>query len=333
MSSQLPKTKLAADGITPMASKLNKKELKICLDEHGLDYNAEASNAALKEILLAHLKRLKDSDSDVNVRKAALRTLSELEPASPAQYANALVAKLEDPDKYVRQGALKTLRKVEPAMLAQHANALVARLEDSDWEVRMWALETLGMLEQATLAQHVVAVVAKLDESEALGVRLPALETLRKLEPATLLQHASAVVAMLEDYFAEVRLSALETLGKLEPAKLLHHALTVVARLEDEFGEVRQMACHTLAMLPRYVRYATRGIDGTELLFGATLDHGEVEELSSRLLGRMAWYKCRIRLRVRSISLYWYALLYRPSGPGHTRDVEAWDHMIQELHS
>ena len=52
MSNQLPTTKLAADGTTPMVSKLNKKELKICLDERGLDYNAEASNAALKEILL-----------------------------------------------------------------------------------------------------------------------------------------------------------------------------------------------------------------------------------------------------------------------------------------
>ena len=215
---------------------------------------------------------------------------------------------------------------LEPATLAQHAVAVVARLEDTHWEVRKAALHTLGKLEPATLAQHAVAVVARLEDSRW-DVRTWALSTLLELEPATLAQHAHTIVAMRENSDWTMRLCALETLGELEPATLAQHALAVAARLEDPDGEVRQMACHTLTMLPRYVRFATRGVDCKELLSRA-LDHGEVKELRSRLLGRMAWYKCRIRLRVRSISLYWYALLYRPSGPGHTRDVEAWDHMI-----
>ena len=41
------------------------------------------------------------------------------------------------------------------------------------------------------------------------------------------------------------------------------------------------------------------------------------------------WYKCRLILRVRSHVIYWYALPYRPSGPGHARDVEAWDWMLE----
>ena len=206
-------------------------------------------------------------------------------------------------------------------MQLRDSYALVARLEDEDseWQERVHALKRLGMLEPATLAQHAVAVVARLEDSRW-DVRTWALSTLSllELEPATLAQHAHTIVAMLENSDWTVRLCALETLGELEPATLAQHALAVVARLEDSDGKVRQMACHTLTMLPRYVRHATRGVDST------------FEELRSRLLGRIAWYRCRIRLRVRSLSLYWYALPYRPSGPGHARDLEAWNHMIEE---
>ena len=206
-------------------------------------------------------------------------------------------------------------------MQLRDSYALVARLEDEDseWQERVHALKRLGMLEPATLAQFAVAVVARLEDTHW-EVRKAAfqLSTLLELEPATLAQHAHTIVAMLENSDWTVRLCALETLGELEPATLAQHALAVVARLEDSDGKVRQMACHTLTMLPRYVRHATRGVDST------------FEELRSRLLGRIAWYRCRIRLRVRSLSLYWYALPYRPSGPGHARDLEAWNHMIEE---
>ena len=119
------------------------------------------------------------------------------------------------------------------------------------------------------------------------------------------------------------------TLGKLEPATLARHAFAVVARLENPTGQVREMTCHTREMFPRYVRYATRGVDYKRMLSRA-LDRGDYEYLRSRLLDRIAWYRCRVRLRVRSLSLYWYALPYRPSGPGHARDVETWNHMIEE---
>ena len=194
----------------------------------------------------------------------------------------------------MRKGALCTLRWLEPATLAQHAGAVLARLEDSDGWVREAALQTLG-----------------------------------KLEPATLAQHAHAMLARLEDSDGRVRKSALMTLGKLEPATLARHAFAVVARFENPTGQVREMACHTREMFPRYVRYATRGVDYKRMLSRA-LDRGDYEYLRSRLLGRIAWYRCRVRLRVRSLSLYWYALPYHPSGPGHARDVETWNHMIEE---
>ena len=261
----------------------------------------------------------------------------------------------------VRHDAMKALGRLEPETLAQHADAVLVGLDDSDSGVRAAALKAMGKLEPVTLAQYADSVVARLEDPFG-HVRKVALNTLAKLEPATLAQHAGAVVARLEDSLSE-RLAALETLAKVEPMTLAQHAGTVVARLEDPSSQVRAMACYTLQMLPRYVRYATRGVDCKEYQSRAlyqffrcrnalqmlpryvhyatrgvdckeyqsrALYHGEVVELRSRLLGRVAWYRCRIRLRVRSLSLYWYARPYQPSGPGHARDVEAWSHMIEE---
>ena len=126
MSSQLPRTKLAADGITPMVSKLNKKELKLCLDERGLDYISEASNTALQEILLAHLKRLKDSDLAVSAG-ASLETLAKMDSTTLALQVDVLIAKLDDPDFEQRYAALEILNGLEPATLALHAEAVVAK--------------------------------------------------------------------------------------------------------------------------------------------------------------------------------------------------------------
>ena len=205
---------------------------------------------------------------------------------------------------------------------------LWSQLEDSAWRVRYNALKALGKLEPATLAPHADAVVERLEEPN-FYVRMVALQTLAKLEPAMLAQHAGAVVARLEDSNSNLRKAALETLATLEPMTLAQLAGTMVARLEDPSRKVRATACHALETLPPYVRYATRGVDCEEL-FRQALDRGACEYLHSQLLGRLAWYRCRIRLRVRRLSLYWYALPYRPSGPGHARDVEAWNHMIEE---
>ena len=205
MSNQLPTTKLAADGITPMVSKLNKKELKICLDERGLDYNAEASNAALKEILLAHLKR----------RKANMPSM-----------VDTYVTLLEHPHV---------------------AGACVTLLEDphGDCRQRVGALSMLGILKPWTLAQHAYAVIERLNDS----------------------------------------------------------------------NRVQGIARRTLHYLPGFV---TQDIDF------------QAANLRSRLLGRLGWYKYRLRMRVRRLALYWYALPYRPSGPGHARDVDAWRQLTIE---
>ena len=105
------------------------------------------------------------------------------------------------------------------------------------------------------------------------------------------------------------------TLGKLEPAVLAQHAGAVVGKLSDHADFVREPALTTLRALPLVI---TRDIDF------------ESHNMRERLLGRIAWYRCLLRLRVRRIALYWYALPYRPNGPGHARDVEAWARMRAE---
>ena len=219
-------------------------------------------------------------------------------------------SQLEDSDWRVRYNALNALDYLEPAALAQYAGAMVARLEDSQSNVREVALKALGNLEPAVLAQHAAAVVATLEDSID-EVRVYALLTLGNLEPMTLAQHAGAVVAKLEDDDYYVRQKALMTLGKLDPATLAQPGITA-AIADSILCNASEPAIEIFRALPKVI---TSNIDLVS------------EDGRSRLIGRAAWYRCRLRLRWRRVALYWYALPYRPSGPGHARDVEAWDRM------
>ena len=173
-------------------------------------------------------------DSDKNVRQAATTTLSKL---GPAALADALVAKLEHPDGDVRCAVLKMLSKmVEPATLAEHADSIIARMEDDAEKVRDAAAATLAKLyklDTAVLAGHAGALVAKLEHPNR-DVRCAVLKMLGNLEPATLAQHADALVSMLEDNEGKVRRVAFGTLGKLEPATLAQYAATIVAKLTTQ---------------------------------------------------------------------------------------------------
>ena len=197
------------------------------------------------------------------VRSCAMDTLCSLEPATIAQHADALVARLEDHRvcghaiaalsklepatlaKYAvavvtwglraprwRCQALKTLGKLEPETLARHTDAVVEMLEDPSLDVCCWALIALKKLPPATLAQHADAIVASLSDSNVklrtYDVRMTALDTLGRLEPATLAQYAGAIVARLIDSSEDVPKKALETLGKVEPARLAPHTGAVI---------------------------------------------------------------------------------------------------------
>ena len=313
--------------------------------EAGLTSLGYMDSATLAQHADAVLAKLEDSAEIV--REAALNTLCLLETETLAQHADALLAKLEDCAESVRVQALITLGYMEPETLRQHADAVLAMLEDSAASVRVQALYTLGFMDPATLAQHADAVLARLDDSEE--VRFSALHALSMLEPATLAQYANAVLARLEDDDGGVRFMAVCTLGEMEPATIAQHANAVLARLEDEVCNVREAALVALdrlkpatlaqyanAVLARLEDDAKKVRDGAmrtlRLLPGFVTRPGDFfdsRSVRSRFLGRLGWYKCRLRLRAQRLALYWYALPYRPSGPGHARDVEAWDRMTE----
>lgn len=168
---------------------------------------------------------------------------------------------------------------------------------------------------------------ASLEDSYA-SERQFAAEKLRKLEPAALAKHIEAVISRLDDSYWAVRKVAVTTLGRLSPPALAKHAGAVIAMLQGSntnSNTNRRTAWYfwsvsnTLRKLPRFV---THDID-----FSSRTPR---RRLRSRLLGRLGWYKCRLHLRVKSLTWYWYALPYRPSGPGHARDVETWGRMVEE---
>ena len=187
--------------------------------------------------------------------------------------------------------------------LAQHASALIAMLAGADIYLRKSAASELDRLDPATMAQRVDVQVALHS----------ALETLGKLDQATIVLHANAVVAMLKD-----------TSGTFE----------VSTTGVGQTSQVRVAALAPLSALPHYLIRGTDLDDFHKRVLASkharelSRDSREFEELHSLLLGRLQWYRCRLRWRVQRLVLYWYALPYRPSGPGHARDVEAWDRMV-----
>tara|TARA_B100000524_G_scaffold333264_1_gene220985 strand:+ start:1104 stop:1808 length:705 start_codon:yes stop_codon:yes gene_type:complete len=220
-------------------------------------------------------------------------------------YVSGFILVFHDSNKEVRSMALYTLEQLEPAALVQHADALVSKLEDSDGRVQLKALGALGRLDPAALVQHANAVVLMLEAPEK-ETRCRALLVLRKMGPKALAKHVGAVLDRLED--TERNLDDETNINLAYETPWLGSVFE-----NDTVGDV---ALRTLRALPSFV---TRNVN-----FWAS-------DLRSRLLHRLRWYRYVQRLRVQRIALYWYALLYRPGGPGHARDVEAWETMNKRI--
>ena len=253
---------------------------------------------------------------------------------------DAMILKLGDSDRRVRSAALVELGRQDvqhlgpyhdPVLLAQHADAVVAMLDDPNWEVCASALHYLRFLGPEAISQYADAIAARLDDPHR-AVRQRAwdrfTQSLRFLQPATIAKYAGKFAATLDKFSGELSncsCMALNALGKLEPEALVQYASSVAARLDDPFGGVRGKAFDALSALPHYI---TRGIDFySKELRTRVVIHGDSSDLRSRLVGRAGWYKYLQRMRGRPIAIYWYALPYRPGGPGYVRDVEAWDHL------
>jgi hypothetical protein len=133
---------------------------------------------------------------------------------------------------------------------------------------------------------------------------------LRNVGSAALVKHARAVLDRLDDTeeFGD------PTVIWISHISVGHNADMPMPERRFLFGNsMRDVATRTLRALPGSV---TRDVDF------------EAANLRSRLLGRAGWYRCRLLMRLKRIALYWYSLPYRPGGPGHARDVEAWGRML-----
>ena len=112
-----------------------------------------------------------------------------------------------------------------------------------------------------------------------------------------LAQHADVVIARLEDPEEYAEQLALDTLGKLpEPATFRHQVYAELARFSAATFKLAATKKALLCILPRF-GFVTQG-DGLD----STLN------MRSRLLGRLAWYRFRLRRCVQCLALYWYAL-------------------------
>tara|TARA_B100000524_G_scaffold345942_1_gene245339 strand:+ start:55 stop:1179 length:1125 start_codon:yes stop_codon:yes gene_type:complete len=285
-------------------------------------------------------------DSDDTVRGLALKTLFDLKPETAAQHIDTVVGMLGHPHWRIRVVVFLILKKVN--LVAQYPDTVFAGLEDSNDNVRTAALECLLTLDPEMLAQYADDVVARLEDSHAIN-RMHALRTLGRMGPVALAQHAGAVVGRLEDSEWDICATAFKILGKLGTAKQTQHAGVMIAGLEDPDVRVRGNALYILSTLPepatfRHQVYAVFARLDTAAFYIAgaktalrcilprfvtwEVDFDSDANVRSRLLGRLAWHRFRLRRRVECLALYWYALLYRPSGPGHAREVAAWDQML-----
>ena len=173
--------------------------------------NLEAAALAQHQQSIA---KAAEEDSEARVQIAARVVMHKLEPA--AGHMDAIVAKLEDSAWLVRRAAVRTLGELQPPALAQHGAALVARLKDLDEGVRYWAVKTLGKLDLVTLALYDRAIAKVAMEDKDSDVRKAAVDTLGKLDVAALDLHEEAIAKVaMEDKNSNVRRAADRVLSKL----------------------------------------------------------------------------------------------------------------------
>ena len=272
------------------------------------------------------LEQVLENEDCVESKVLALQLIAKLEPTALARYTNAVVARLYDSSEVVREQALDTLAQVDPATFWAFADAVVARLEDERDDVRFAALRTLHLrLEPADMAQYADALLARLADGHA-RLRPLALILLGKMEPKTLAQYTDSLLASLEDNSEHVPTCALRALGKLAPAMLTTRALFAIVRQIEYPG---MTSAHETALVVMHgVVNAFPSLKAMAEEIDQFFLHASTPAARLRLGARLRWLIYGLHLRMRRIALYWYALPYKPSGPGHARDVEAWDGMI-----
>lgn len=168
--------------------------------------------------------------------RTVLQNLHELEPATIAQFAGAIVRMLRHPNISVTMYAADTLGTIEPELHAQIASVVTKMLTDTDPRVRVSALAALGQLKRQPVVQHTSTITPYLKAAHRC-VRYSARELVGKLEHAALALHAGAIAGIQNDDECRVRYMAV-TLLKVEPTEHTSNTSAIVHAHNDSVADV-----------------------------------------------------------------------------------------------
>jgi len=169
-------------------------------------------------------------DPDLEVRRAAIRSLARYEEPSTAP---AFREALRDPDPEIRTSAIEALGNLKDR---SSVGAIAAALKDENVEVRRHAADALEDLPSASVRNELIAAL-KDSDAEVRSNVISALAHLK--DPAS----AEALIAAMKDPKPEVRAHAIEALRELELASAPPGLLEA---LRDPHASVRHEAVHAV---------------------------------------------------------------------------------------
>jgi HEAT repeat protein len=181
---------------------------------------ADTSRAVLRALMEA------SRDSDAEVRKAALQSLSRFEdPQTVGVFREAL----KDGDPEIRRIGVQALAELKDR---SSVSAIAALLKDENTELRRTAADALAELPAGGARAELVAALKDGDAE----VRANVIRALAELKDPSM---ADALIGALKDPRAEVRARAIQALQELE---LADPPAAILDALRDPSAEVRHRA-------------------------------------------------------------------------------------------
>jgi HEAT repeat protein/beta-lactamase regulating signal transducer with metallopeptidase domain len=192
------------------------------------DSPTSPSQDSTRAVIRALLEAVRDPD--IEVRRAAIRSLGRYEDPSTAP---AFREALRDPDHEIRYAAIEALAELKDR---SSVAAIAAALSDEHVEVRRAAADALDDLPAAGARNQLIAALKDPDAE----VRANVISALARLKDPSATE---ALVAAMKDPKPDVRARAIEALHELElptpPAGLLD-------ALRDPVAAVRHQAAHAV---------------------------------------------------------------------------------------
>ncbi len=198
----------------------------------------DTNNIAVPALVLA-LK-----DSDVEVRRAAVNSLSNLEDPRAVP---GLIDALKDTDAEVRAGAARALGSLEDKRAVP---GLVALLKDGNKDVRASALSALHSMPESVPDEAILGAIGDSDPDvrvAAIGLalnRIQGSEDDENAKPDP--RYVSAFTRLLSDASAETRQQAAEALGE---SHLSEAPAALLAAAKDKNADVRQSVAGALGRI------------------------------------------------------------------------------------